>query len=174
MKCNFGGCLAAALCVVFCASGCQQNSENANAPKIVSTPVVSLAVVTLAPVQIQTLAPTPVPVQRKDVRIIGLMIGSGINARNEIAKPSSKYNAGDSIYALVRIDGSGPEATIKLRCKDDKENIVFEESKKITSKGSDSLLFNITAAKSLSTGGYHLTGLLDDYPEMAVSFEVSK
>jgi hypothetical protein len=161
---------AIALCLGLCTSGCQRGSENANTSKTENAPVASLPHET--PVQKET--PTPVPVQREDVRITGLMIGTGVDARNEITNPTSKYHASDSIFALVRTNGSGPEATIKLRCKDNAGNVVFEDSKKITPKGEAAMVFTLTAAKNFSVGEYHLVGLLDDYPEMAVGFEVSE
>jgi hypothetical protein len=151
---------AIALCLGLCTSACQHSSENANTSKAENAH--------------EMATPTPVPVQRKDVRITGLMIGTGVDARNEITNPGAKYAASDSIYALVRTDGSGPEATITLRCKDNAENVVFEESKKITPSGEGAIVFTLTAAKSFSAGEYHLMGLLDEYPEMAVSFEVSE
>jgi hypothetical protein len=167
---------AIAICLGFYTSGCQQSSEKANTSKTESTPPATLPHET--PVQKGTPTPTPtltpVPVQRKDVRITGLMIGPGLDAHNQIKNPTSKYHASDSIYALVRTSGSGPEATIKLSCKDKAGNVVFEESKKITPKGEAAMVFTITAAKTFSAGEYHLVGLLDDYPEMAVSFDVSE
>ena len=145
------------LCLGLCASGCQRSSENENTSKV------------------EKSAPTPVPVQRTDVRITGLMIGTGLSAGNEIMNPGSKYRTGDSIYALVRTSGSGPEATIKLRCEDKKSGaIVFEESKKITPDGETATTFTLTAAKNFSAGEYRLTGLLDEYPAMAVGLEVAE
>ena len=51
---------------------------------------------------------------------------------------------------------------------------MFEESKKIRTKGETANVFSLTAAKNFSVGEYRLVGLLDDYPTMAVSFEVSE
>jgi hypothetical protein len=162
------------LCLGLCASGCQQSSENTNTSKVENTPVSSeIPVQKAEPTQTPTPTATPVPVQRKDVRIIGLMIGTGIASNNKITNPTSKYHASDSIYALVRTSGTGPEATIKLECKDKAGNVVFEESKKITPQGEAAMVFTLTAANHFGPGEYHLMGLLDNYPTMAVSFEVS-
>lgn len=165
------------LSFALCLSSCKQSSEKTNIQKTESTPVTSLPLETSAqketPTQIPTSTSTPVPLERKDVRIIGLMIGTGVDAHNNIKNPTSKYNAKDSIFALVRTNGRGPEATIKLSCKDKDGNVVYEDSKKIMPKGEAEMVFTLTAAKSFSVGEYHLMGLLDNYPEMAVSFEVS-
>ncbi len=153
-----------ALCVGSWISGCHGSSENEKAPEKVS---VQKAV---APVK-QEVAP---PIKREDVRIIGFMIGTGLDAHNEIQNPGSKYHSGDTISALVRTDGSGPDATLKIRCKDASGDILFEESKKITPKGSDATPFTLASTKSLPAGEYRLESLLDDYPNMGVSFEVMK
>lgn len=173
-KGSWSGVTVLALCLGLITSGCQQSNENESTSKVESAPVVSTPSSHEPTVQPATPTSTPVPVQRKDVKINGLMIGSGVDARNEIKNPTSKYHAGDSIFALVRTSGSGPEATIKLRCTDAAGNIVFEESKKVLPNGDASMVFSLTAANSFSVGEYRLVGLLDDYPEMAVSLEVSK
>lgn len=166
--------IAATLCLGLCMSGCQQSSETADTLKAENAPVSPTPYETPVQKATPTLTPVPVPVQRKDVRITGLMIGPGVDAHNKIIKPTSKYRSGDSIFALVRTNGHGPEATIKLRCKDSADNIVFEESKKIMPKGEDAIVFTLTAAKNFNPGEYHLMGLLDDYPGMAVGIEVSE
>lgn len=62
----------------------------------------------------------------------------------------------------------------KVRCTDGAGNLVFEGSKKITPKGSAVTPFTLTSEKSFAVGSYRLEGRLDEYPAMAVSFEVSK
>jgi len=164
---------ALALSLALCMGACQQQKdESTNTAKTENAPVVSAPRET--PLQKQTPTPTPAPIERKDVRITGLMIGTNLDAHNEITNPGSKYHVGDSIHALVRTNGRGPEATIKLRCNDEAGNVVYEESKKIAPTGEAALVFTLAAAKGFSKGEYHLTGLLDDYPEMAVSFAVSE
>ena len=161
---------------IFCAglalSSCQSSSEKS--ATLGEGKAISLPQETSVPMPANTATPTPIPVQRKDVRIIGLMIGTGLDKRNEIKNPTSQFHIGDSIFAIVRTDGTGPDATIKVRCKDATGNVVFEVSKKITPSGSDVTPFTLASEKGFNTGEYHLEGLLDDYPTMAVSFEVSK
>lgn len=167
---NWSRFAAIVLCLGLGTSGCGRSSENGNPSKEETSSVASIQ--PEAPVEKAT--PTPIPVQRKDVRIIGLMIGTGVDAHNEITNPTSKYRTSDSISALVRTSGSGPEATIKLSCKDGAGNVVFEESKKIIPNGEAAMIFTLTTVKKFGVGEYHLVGLLDDYPAMAVGFEVSE
>jgi hypothetical protein len=167
------------LCVGFFLSACNKVSEDTKTKEAVKSTTVSekesVPLPTLAPTPkpVSTFTATPKPVERKDVRIIGLMIGTGLDKHNEIKNPTSKYKSGDSIFAIVRTDGTGPDATIKVRCKDEAGKVIFEESKKITAKGSAVTPFTLTSEKALSPGSYHLEGLLDDYPAMGVSLEVS-
>jgi hypothetical protein len=151
-----------ALCVGSWISGCQGSREDEKVS--IQKEVVQ------APVQ-KEVAP---PKQREDVRIIGFMIGTGMDAHNEIKNPGSKYHSGDTISALVRTDGSGPDATLKVRCKDASGNVLFEESKKITPKGSDATPFTLSSTTSLPVGEYHLESLLDDYHTMSVGFEITE
>lgn len=155
---------------LLCISGCERRSENVATSKVENTPVAAPTEAT--PLPKETPTPTPVPIERKDVRITGLMIGTGVGAKNEIKNPTSTYHVSDSIFALVRTSGSGPEATIKLSCKDSAGNVVFEESKKIIPKGEASMVFTLTSQKKFSVGAYRLVGLLDEFPTMAVSIEV--
>lgn len=105
------------LCTVFALNSCSKSSENSNTAKTeVSQPkspqqATSLPVNTSTPVP--TATSTPKPVERKDVRITGLMIGTGLDKNNEIKNPTSKYKSGDSVFAIVRTNGSEPDATIK-------------------------------------------------------------
>lgn len=142
------------LCAGSLISGCNGSSENDKAS-----------------VQSVQKEVTP-PKQREDVRIIGFMIGTEMDAQNEIKNPGAKYHPGDTILALVRTNGSGPDATLMVRCKDANGNILFEESKTITPKGSDATPFTLAATKSLPAGEYHLESLLDGYHTMSVGFEV--
>jgi hypothetical protein len=104
--------------------------------------------------------------------ITGVDLGTSIDAGNRVNSPASTFAPGDTIYASVRSEGSGPRVELIARWSYEDDQLVEESRQVIIPSGPAVTEFHVAKPDGWPTGRYQLEVSANGAPVATKEFSV--
>lgn len=107
---------------------------------------------------------------RPPLKLATLQLGSRLNGDNTVATHTTRFKPDDRVFAAVLTEQTGA-STIAARWSYNGQ-MVSEEARKVTYKGSAATSFEFKSASSFLVGDYKVEILIDGQPAASRDFRV--
>ena len=106
------------------------------------------------------------------VRVADVKLGRAVGGDKRLTDETDDFRPGDTIYAVVETQGSGPNTALQARWTYQDGQVVDESSRTIAASGDEVTEFHISKPGGWPKGKYKVEILLNGAPAESEDFEV--
>ena len=101
-------------------------------------------------------APAPVATTPKTVpfRVLGMTLGSRLDADKKVVTPASTFGVRDTIYVSIASEGTTSEVTLRAVWKFEDGQLVADDAQKLAPTGAAQTEFHVSNSKPWPKGQY--------------------
>jgi hypothetical protein len=129
---------------------------------------------TAPPPDTSTTTPAPAPPAPAALMVVGVDLGSRVDAEKRVTAPSATFGRRDTIYASVNTVGTGSNANLAAKWTYQTGQVVDSSVQTISPTGPAQTEFHIAKRGGWPAGNYRVEVFLDGRPTTTKEFQVTK